>query len=511
MNSEKPMFGKFKIIDCLKKDEGLAVYIADHIFLDKRIIVKTLNTKIIADSVILKRFKREAKLLARISHPNIITVYDFGMFEDFFYISFEYFKSKNLREAFKENAWSNEEKINIIQQILAGLEETHRLNIIHRDLKPENILINKEGLVKIADFGLALVSGSENLTAQESVVGTPAYMSPEQVQGLKIDIRSDLFSLGIIIFELYYKANPFLGKDTGQTLNNIIRCNLPEIETTRIVPEYIIRVIDGLLKKKPAERLASVSEILGFFPGYTKKESSNHKQKSSNRYLKYLIPLLIIALFLVFQNIYFNPEYQKPEPEIFSPDTAMIDSTISNEEVAGAPEITQPENLQKKITPLIKDTIRSVLPENVTPAFGYVDIFCSPWADIYVDSLKIDTTPLKNPIKILSGGHKLKLIHPDYPQYMDIIYVPANDTLLINVNLDTLAAYLHCNVYPWGNIYLNNQFKGQTPLNSPIILSPGNYQLEIRNPKLKPYAEIIKVQRAETLFVVINLDSLNNP
>ena len=94
---------------------------------------------------------------------------------------------------------------------------------------------------------------------------------------------------------------------------------------------------------------------------------------------------------------------------------------------------------------------------------------------------------------------------------MDIIYVPANDTLLINVNLDTLAAYLHCNVYPWGNIYLNNQFKGQTPLNSPIILSPGNYQLEIRNPKLKPYTEIIQVQRAETLFVVINLDSLNNP
>lgn len=510
---EKPLFGKFKIIDCLKKDDGLAVYIADHVFLDKRIIVKTLNTRIIGDSVILQRFKREARLLARIEHPNIIAVYDFGMHDEYFYISFEYFKSKNLREALQNNSWSDYDKVKIIQQIILGLIETHRHNIIHRDLKPENILINENGIVKIADFGLAQVSGDENLTAREAVVGTPAYMSPEQVQGLNADARSDLFSLGLIIYELFLGLNPFVGKDAGQTLNNILKCRTPQIKEQSSCPDFIQQIIKDLIRKSPNDRVQSAHALLDYFPGDFKVHPPAKTAVRSRRIKPLLIPLIIIALFLLFENIYFQLPPQTENEIVNNTDSVVTDSLqeqpISTEIVAerDIPAENKIEKTPQQVTP--EPTIENNNIE-AAPVFGYLDIFCSPWAEILIDSQKVDTTPLKDPIKLQTGSYQIALLHPDYPAYNDNINIIENDTLRVNVNLDTLAAFLQCNVYPWGDIYLNNSFKGQTPLNNPIILIPGDYRLEVRNPKHKTYAESINVVKGDTLTLTVNLDSLNN-
>ncbi len=261
--SNEILFKKFEVISCYKKDEHSAVYLANHIYLEKKVFVKILNTETIPDTAIIERFKREAKILAQLEHPNIIKVFDFGMFKKYFYISFEYFESKNLREFLAENKPTDKIKRQIFVQIVKGLDFAHRKNIIHRDIKPDNILVNENNEVKLTDFGLAQDSFDNLITQRYSVVGTPAYMSPEQIQGEKLTVKSDLFSLGITTYELFKNKNPFLGKDSNETINNIISFNEKNNEELLLgFNEDIQKILKGLLIANPEKRINSCSEIL---------------------------------------------------------------------------------------------------------------------------------------------------------------------------------------------------------------------------------------------------------
>jgi len=216
------LFEKFEIIEVLKKDEHSTVYLANHKYLGKKIILKTLDTQKISDPAVLNRFKREAKILAKLDHPNIIKVLDFGTHKNHFYLSFEYFVSRNLRELFNSTEISNSEKKSLFIQLIKALNIAHSQSIIHRDIKPENILVNDSLELKIADFGLAIQKDENLMTSKSSIVGTPAYMSPEQIKGEKLTPQSDMFSLGIVVFELFSGFNPFLGKDINETINCIL-------------------------------------------------------------------------------------------------------------------------------------------------------------------------------------------------------------------------------------------------------------------------------------------------
>ncbi|KAA3612978.1 MAG: serine/threonine protein kinase [Calditrichaeota bacterium] len=506
------LFSKFEIIDCYKKDDSMAVYLANHIYLHKKIILKTLNTKLIANPAILKRFKREAQLLAKIDHPNIITVYDFGQAGDYFYISFEYFESQNLREAFNDNGWSVQDKMSIVQQICIGLVETHSHKIIHRDLKPENILINKNKLVKIADFGLAQISGSEKLTAPESVVGTPAYMAPEQIQGITTDERTDLFAFGIIIFELFYGQNPFLGDDAGQTLNNIQKCSWKPISSKTDIPSSILKLIEGLLKKNKNERIQTSREVLSYFDLPTNEPELKKPARKTGK-ITLIFVLLVIAFVFFFKDNLFTAKPIVEKVNQSERDSLKTDSVqIYLQDTLTRPIILAPKN-EKENKPgdlVAMDTekeigIKEVLKETPVPTFGYLDLKCSPWADIFIDSQKVDTTPIKNAIRLESGQYFLQLRHPDYPVYSETIKISEENVLELNVNLNNFAGFLKCNVFPWGNIYIDNVFKGQTPLKNVIILEPGKHTLEVRNSKYKTYTSEIFAEKEDTLFISVDL------
>ncbi len=249
------LFEKFNIISCLKKTEFSAVYLADHIFLQKRIILKTLDSDKTADGSDLTRLKREAQILAKLNHPNIIRVLDFGSFQNFVYISFEYFPAQTMREIINANSITKNEKIALLQQAAQGLAYAHKNNIVHRDIKPENILVDDNLQLKIADFGLALSNESSLLTDPASVIGTPAYMSPEQVSGKDISAASDIFSLGLVAYELFNKNNPLLGADLGQTINNILNFNSKQHnELLNKSADIEKNIIKNLLDPDPAKR-----------------------------------------------------------------------------------------------------------------------------------------------------------------------------------------------------------------------------------------------------------------
>jgi len=517
--SKEILFEKFEIIECLKKDAQAAVYLADHIYLGKKIILKSLNTKKIFDDSVIDRFKREAKLLAKLDHPNIIKVLDFGMYGDFFYISFEYFESKNLREFLKHNSLTLEQKEKLFVQILLGLRFAHSNKIIHRDIKPENVLVDDSLHLKISDFGLALIQDDNFETSKYSIVGTPCYMSPEQVNGAKLTMQSDLFSLGSLAFELFTEKNLFLGNDVAQTINNVINFNGisvdPEVES---LPENIKTVIKKLLKKNLNERLKNVEEALAFFNVETQqinttsipKEREREKRKPAALYFAAVSIAAVVLILLLFdfsnnagrRNNETANENQKNQ--IVNPvDEEKNESLISGNEI---PELNSTNSGQEKITSNTEPQEIIKVPE--TPVerieYGKLSVECLPWADVYINNRKIDTTPIDSLLTFAAGEYNVKLIHPDYPEYVSKIRIEKDKTTSVKVLLESLVGYLKCNVFPWGEVYVDNVFLGQTPLTKLTRLKKGNHEIKIINPGFPEYVGNFDIKGQDTVEINFN-------
>ncbi len=513
------LFKKFEILSCYKKNEHSAVYLANHIYLEKKVFLKALNTETIPDPSITERFKREAKLLAQLEHPNITKVFDFGMFKEHFYISFEYFESKNLRELLGSIDLSDEKKREIFIQLTQGLNFVHEKNVIHRDIKPENILVNKANKVKLTDFGLAQDSLDNLVTQQYSVVGTPAYMSPEQIQGNKLTIQSDLFSLGITISEIFSGKNPFLGKDASETINNIISFD-EKISKDLFIDfsDDITKVLKGLLAVNPNDRFTSCSEILKLFK--IENTSAENPSNTNNKKL-WLVPSIIIAIIFIFWSLYtiFAPKthmkineqnlvdkFENVTDTLLEKTKLIVDSVKDKEhQKIGELDLTLPINNKPKETNTKLDNLVISTSTEKNNELGELYIKCYPWAKIYLNNEFIETTPLSKNISTKSGNYLLTLIHPDYPKYSDSIKINPYELSFVEVNLDTLFGYFDCQVYPWGELYIDGEKKGVTPFDIPIRLNEGNYKLTLKNPLFKSIETTIKIKRNDTLRVKFNM------
>jgi predicted Ser/Thr protein kinase len=200
-------FPQLEVLELLGHGGMGAVYKARHIGLDRLVAVKMLPPEVSRDAAFAERFTREARALARLSHPNIVTVFDFGQADRLYYLVMEYVEGANLRQLIQSGAVAPQEALAIVPQICDALQFAHEEGIVHRDIKPENILLDKRGRVKIADFGLAKLLGrgdsQHTLTQSHQVMGTLRYMAPEQMEGARaVDHRADIYSLGVVFYEL---------------------------------------------------------------------------------------------------------------------------------------------------------------------------------------------------------------------------------------------------------------------------------------------------------------------
>jgi serine/threonine protein kinase len=506
------LFEKFEIINCLKKDMQSSVYLARHIFLGRDIILKTLDTEQIEDPVILDRFKREAKLLAQLDHPNIIKVFDFGSWENFFYISFEYFPSRNLRKALKQRTFAIQDQRNVLMQILLALQIAHQNKIIHRDLKPENILIDDHLTVKIADFGLAHVDDDTHLTMPSALIGTPAYMAPEQVKGEMISYQSDIFSLGIIIYELFTGKHPFVGKDAAETLNNILKgYTASHRKSCQSLPGDLQQIIANCLQADPAKRYKNINQIIEQFDTTTGIAIKSARTRKQNKKKIILYPLtaavvtLLVALYVVWD--------RQSIPEI------KMDAL--NEFRKQFPGDSIPQKVSERPTPLQQLTSSKPVPSKVvdrdtssfveeTPVIdkpGKLLVECSPWAYVYLNEAKIDSTPLSGPIILSPDTYTLALMHPDYPLYTRTIEIQSEEILEIRVDMDTLVGFLYCNVYPWAEVFIEDKAIGQTPFLKPVRLPAGVYRFTLRNPKYEDYSDTLTIKRNDTIEIKFDFKS----
>lgn len=249
------------------------VYVADDTKLGRKVAIKFLNEKFSKDEALLNRFKLEAKAASALNHPNILTVYEIGEHEGSHYISTEFIEGKTLRERMKKRL-TFDETLSIVVQTAEALSAAHQAGIVHRDIKPENIMVRPDGYVKVLDFGLAKLTelfdtdgeGETKKLVKTNpgvIMGTVSYMSPEQARGKNTDARSDVFSFGIVLYEMLTGKVPFAGETMTDVLSSIISLEpMPITSVAPHLPRELQRIVQKTLKKKREQRYQSTRDLL---------------------------------------------------------------------------------------------------------------------------------------------------------------------------------------------------------------------------------------------------------
>lgn len=347
---------RYRIIQKVGHGGMAKVYKAQDILLQRTVAIKILNDQFAEDKEFLNKFNNEAKSAAQLSHVNIVNVYDIG--EDIvngkkiYFIVMEYIEGKTLKDYINEKKQlSNEEIIDFSIQIANALRCAHQSNIIHRDIKPQNILIDRNSLLKVTDFGIARVSTSTTITYTSSILGTVHYISPEQAKGRFVDYRSDLYSLGVVMYEMATGQIPF-------DADNSVSIAVMHIQERPEEPKFINPMLDEklnyiimkLLNKEPSERYISADDLIGELESpnniisnpevdktatvkiqkvedskntksvYIQNQQSktNDKRRSKKIYvLLFLILLLLIpAIYFVYSSFKNNSDYRVTVPSV---------------------------------------------------------------------------------------------------------------------------------------------------------------------------------------------------
>jgi eukaryotic-like serine/threonine-protein kinase len=256
--------GRYRIERKLGAGGMADVYLAEDQELGRGVAIKILNGRHANDGQFIERFRREAKNAAALNHPNIVSIYDRGEAEDTYYIAMEYLDGRTLKELIVGHGQAPVRvAVEYARQILSALRFAHRHGIVHRDIKPHNVLVDREGRVKVTDFGIAR-AGTSQMTETGSIVGTAQYLSPEQARGGEVDQRSDLYSLGVVLYELLTGKTPFEG-DTPVEIAMKHLSNTPQApsELRPDIPPELDMVVLRALAKDPDERYQSADEMEG--------------------------------------------------------------------------------------------------------------------------------------------------------------------------------------------------------------------------------------------------------
>lgn len=213
--------GRYRVLEKIGSGGMGEVYLAEDPELDRHVAIKLLPAHFAYDASSRARFSREGKAAARLNHPNIVAVYEVGEYQGVPYIVMEYVEGKPLSLYTGVTRMPVDRIVELAIPLCEGLSAAHTAGVIHRDIKPSNIIVDTKGQPRILDFGLAIFVDSETLTRTGSTLGTVTYMSPEQIEGVQVDSRSDLFSLGVVIYELLTDNNPFRRDNIGATMRAI--------------------------------------------------------------------------------------------------------------------------------------------------------------------------------------------------------------------------------------------------------------------------------------------------
>jgi TolB-like protein/Tfp pilus assembly protein PilF/predicted Ser/Thr protein kinase len=254
--------GKYKIIEEIGQGGMGIVYKADDVKLKRCVALKFLPPHLINSPELRERFLIEAQAAAALNHPNICVIYEVGESSEHPYIAMEYVEGETLRDKVKKGPLKAEEALTVASQVAAGLGEAHHKGIIHRDIKSANIMVTAKGQAKVMDFGLAKLQSGSSLTRSQTTLGTVAYMSPEQARGGDMDYRTDIWSLGVVLYEMVAGKLPFRGDHDQAVIYSILHEEPESLKKARPdTPPKLEQVVGQALAKKPADRYQSMDEF----------------------------------------------------------------------------------------------------------------------------------------------------------------------------------------------------------------------------------------------------------
>lgn len=501
--------------------------------LDRKVLVKSIHPQFARDADLRIRFEREARAIARLSHPNVVQIYDIQAGTDSLSLMLEFIEGETLGSLLKRRGLlPYGMALKITTEVLAGLEQAHAHGIIHRDLKPDNILIALNGAVKITDFGLASLRDLPAVTQEGMVVGTPSYMAPEQALGGETGPQTDLFTCGAMLFEMLTGQRLIQGESLGEAFQNVMKYKPPDLSVyAEVIPLNTRKILEELIERDPLERPRSASVVRNAFL----EEPAVHSYDMSQfvafmggderatpiivkqRFTKYrsLIWYGVAAILMLFTVlVMILPEKQltdlKPIEVTTTPsdsaqiadkptDTTVIEAERPMPQAIDSAKVTRPS--------LPKDTSMKTLPviepeKPVGPAF--VTITSVPWARVFYNDSLLGTTPLMTPLQLPSGKGTLLFLNDQVKLPVSRqVDLSGDDTTEISINLQESIARLRiATVYPWADVYVDGEMKFRTPSAQIIFLSLGKHKLELRHPDLPTYSTELDFEAGDPIYEV---------
>jgi serine/threonine protein kinase len=269
---------RYRVIRQIGKGAFGIVVLVEDMVVHEDIILKFLNPYLAANESVIKRFIHELRYARKITHENVIRIYDFLTLGKFCAISMEYFPSHTLAvEMASMRAAKQSRRFEILRDICKGMSVAHQANIVHRDLKPQNILINDHGLVKIVDFGLAAAVSHPDtrLTGSGTLMGTPTYMAPEQIRGAEVDPRTDIYSLGVIMYEMFTGRPPYVGADPLSVIYQHVEGKAPRPrERNPAISEAVEAIICRAMAVHPEQRYQTVDALRAHLESLSAEEQA---------------------------------------------------------------------------------------------------------------------------------------------------------------------------------------------------------------------------------------------
>ncbi len=516
----KETLGRYKIIKEIGRGAMGVVYQGYDPRIDRIVALKTIRKDRLAESRdvedLVMRFQKEVRATGKLVHPNIITIYDTGEDEETAYIAIEYIEGDTLEDLIQKGIRFPMEKIiDIIDQICDGLEYTHRQGIVHRDLKPSNIMLLKGERVKITDFGISKAVGasSSSITQGGIFLGTPSYMSPEQIAGRKIDGRSDLFSLGIILYQLLTGEKPFFANTISTLMYNIVNKDpIPPSQIDSSIPFHYDEVIAKALAKDLDKRYQTakdfVEDLKRAYRGERLMDASSIEPTMTvaQGILKEIYPkrnrfgllagFAVTLLVLLVLGGYYWMHHRMPRP----PEGERVSEVRVEERVATPVE-------KEPVKPILSPAEEGEKAEMVRAVGSIVVKSDPPGALVFLDGTRHDGfTPTV--IKEVTAGekYKIRVEKEGFRAWSEIVEPEPDKSLSVQASLTkvvpkpSLSGEIRISSAPPGaKVYLNDQDMGRNTPTRLSGLSPGKHKLKLKKEGYKVWEDEVIVRASEPL------------